>query len=118
MLSPRSHTPTHDFATLGDTPPGSPVGFISPNLATGAQVTRGGYMIRMAAEPFASAPPSCNGLPAGEAGQAFRAVADSIEPNNLRFFGTNANGQLWEHTATLWDDMPEAGEPPIGALLK
>lgn len=107
-----------NLTTLGAAPPGSPVAFISPNLATANQVTRAGYLIRLAADAFAAAPPSCNGLAGGEAGQAYRAVADSIEPDNMRFFGTNANGQLWEHTATLWNDMPEAGEPPVGTLLK
>jgi type II secretory pathway pseudopilin PulG len=107
-----------NLTTLGTPPPGSPAAFISTNLATANQVTRAGYLIRLSAEPFGAAPPSCNGLAAGEAGQAYRAVADSIEPDNFRFFGTNANGQLWEHTASLWDDIPEAGEPPIGALLK
>jgi Tfp pilus assembly protein PilE len=107
-----------NLTTLGVAPPGSPAAFISPNLATANQVTRAGYMIRLAADAFAAAPASCNGLPAGEAGQAYRAVADSLEPDNMRFFGTNANGQLWEHTDTLWDDLPEAGEPLVGTLLK
>jgi Tfp pilus assembly protein PilE len=107
-----------DLTTLGEAPPGSPVGFISSNLATSDRVTRAGYLIQLAAEPFGAAPPSCNGLGLGEAGQAFKAAADPVEPDNARFFATNANGQLWEHTSSLWDDMPEAGEPPAGTLLK
>jgi hypothetical protein len=107
-----------DLTTLGDPPPGASVGFISPNLATANRVTRAGYVIQVAAEPFAAAPPSCNGLPGGQAGQAYKAAADSVEPGNLRFFATNANGQIWEHTSSLWDDIPEAGEPPVGTLLK
>jgi hypothetical protein len=107
-----------NLTTLGEPPPGSQVGFVSPNLATSDRVSRGGYSIRVGAEPFDAAPASCNGLGSGEAGQAFRAAADPLEPENQRYFATNANGQLWEHTSSLWEDMPEAGEPPEGELLK
>jgi type II secretory pathway pseudopilin PulG len=106
------------LTVLGTPPPGSPAAFISPNLAISDRVTRAGYVIQVAATAFDGAPPSCNGLGGGEAGQAFKAAADPIEPHNLRFFGTNANGQIFEHTASLFDAMPEAGEPPIGGLLK
>lgn len=106
------------LTSLGTPPPASTTGFISPQLAVSDQVTRAGYLIRMSATPFGPAPPSCNGLPLGSTAQAFKAAADPIEPNNPRFFGTNANGQIFEHTGTLFASMPEAGEPPIGQLLK
>jgi len=107
-----------NLTTLGTPPPASTSGFVSPQLAVANQVTRAGYLIQMAATPFAPAPPSCNGLALGATGQAFKAGADPVEPGNVRFFGINANGQIWEHTASLFAAMPEAGEPAIGHLLK
>ncbi len=105
------------LTSLGTPPPAS-TGFVSPQLAVADQVTHAGYLIRMSATPFGPAPPSCNGLALGATGQAFRAAADPIEPGNPRFFAVNANAQIFEHDATLYDVMPEAGEPPIGGLLK
>jgi type II secretory pathway pseudopilin PulG len=106
------------LTALGTVPPGSQQAFISANLATSDVVTRSGYVIEVVATPFAAAPASCTGLAAGTAGQAFKAIADPIEPENTRFFATNANGQLFEHTASLMDDMPEAGEPPVGHSIR
>lgn len=34
-----------------------------------------------------------------------------------RFFATNANGQLYEHTATLYAAMPQQGTPALGHVL-
>ena len=106
------------LTALGAPPPGSPQGFLSPNLTTADRVTRAGYVIQVSAAPFGAAPPSCNGMAVGQTGQAFKAAADSVEPDNFRFFATNANGQIFEHTSSLFAVMPEAGEPPVGALLK
>jgi type II secretory pathway pseudopilin PulG len=106
------------LTSLGVPPPTSQQAFLSPNLTTSDRVTRAGYVVQIAATPFAAAPPSCNGLALGEAGQAFKAGADPVEPANSRYFATNANGLVWEHTSSLFAAMPEAGEPPVGALLK
>jgi hypothetical protein len=46
------------------------------------------------------------------------ATADPAYPPFLRYFATNANGQIFEHDATLWGEMPEVGEPVVGGLLK
>jgi Tfp pilus assembly protein PilE len=107
-----------NLTTLGEPPPTSTQAFLSANLTTGDEVIRAGYMMQIGATPFAGAPPSCNGLGGGEAAQAFMAAADSLEPQNGRFFATNANGQIWEHTSSLLGIMPEAGEPPVGHLIK
>jgi type II secretory pathway pseudopilin PulG len=106
------------LTTLGTPPPSSNEAFITPNLSTGDTVTRAYYTIRMEATPYPSAPGSCNGLDAGESGQGFKAGADPAEPTSKRYFATNANGQIFEDVASLFDDMPEVGEPESGALLK
>jgi hypothetical protein len=73
----------------------------------------------MTAVPFAGAPGSCNGLAGGAAAAGFRAGADPDDPaNNHRFFATNANGMIFEDTATLFAIMPEVGEPAAGHVLK
>ncbi len=72
----------------------------------------------MEGTPFAGAPATCNGLAAGEAAQGFKTGADPTEPANPRFFSSNANGSIYEHTAPLFPSMPEVGEPPVGVVLR
>ena len=107
------------LTVLGTNAPGSNEAFISVGLGSADSLVRSGYLFQMEATPFASAPASCNGLAMGEAGQAFVAAADPAgDPVNKRFFATNANGLIFEHTASLWPTMPEVGEPAVGGLLK
>jgi len=83
-------------------------------------VTRSGYVIEVAATPYAAAPASCNGVAAGEAGQADKAGADLLTPTPEagRYFATNANGRIFEDWSSLFDEMPEVGQPTRGMLLK
>lgn len=107
-----------NLTTLGQAPPGSVVAFVSPNLATGNTVTRAGYMIQLQGSAFPGAPGSCNGLGVGAATQAWNAFADPTSTDNTRFFATNVNGSIWEHSATLNGQLPEVGESPVGHLLR
>lgn len=108
-----------NLTTLGVVPPSSNEAFLSANLTTGDIVTRGGYVIQLSATPFATAPGSCNGLPLGQAGQAYKAGADPANPiDNFRFFAINANGSIFEDVLTLFPMMPEVGEPASGHLLR
>lgn len=106
------------LTVLGVAPPGSRDAFLPDSLSSADTVTRSMYIVRMTATPYAAAPGSCNGLAVGEAGQAFKAAADPTQPGNIRFFGTNANGQVYEHDATLFGLMPEVGVPPVGHPLE
>jgi type II secretory pathway pseudopilin PulG len=106
-----------DLRTLGTPPPGSNEAFISPDLGASNVVQKSSYTFRLEGAPYSSSPPSCNGLAGGETAQGFRAGADPTDPLNIRFFGSNANGQVYEDTVTLWDDMPEIGESPAGTPL-
>jgi len=103
---------------LGTPPPGTTQAFITPGLGGADSVIKSGYTIRMTATPFAGAPSSCNGLAAGGAGQAFVAGADPLEPTNTRFFATNANTIIYEHSSSLYDLMPEVGTPAVGQILR
>jgi hypothetical protein len=105
------------LTTLGTAPPGAKDSFIGGGLGSADMVTKGGYIIRMSATPFAGSPTSCNGLAVGAAGQAFVAAADPANSSNTRFFATNANGTIYEYTSSLFGLMPEVGNPPVGHPL-
>lgn len=107
-----------DLTTLGRAPVNSREAFISPNLAGSNSVTRSGYVIEVDATPYSGAPGSCNGLDVGEAAQGWRAYAEPTSPENKRFFATNVNGAIWEHTETLSVIMPEVGDPSSGRILR
>jgi type II secretory pathway pseudopilin PulG len=106
------------LTTLGTAPVGSTQGFISPDLAAADTITKSGYAIQLTAVPFAGSPGSCNGLAPGETGQGYRAAADPLEAGNVRYFGINSYGQIYEDTVTLFAVMPELGEPPAGHPLR
>ena len=106
------------LSTLGQAPAGSREPFIGGGLGVADTVIKSAYTIQMTADPFAGAPPTCNGLGAGEAGQGFRAAADPTESGNVRFFATNANGLIYEHNAGLFALIPEVGEPADGHMLR
>jgi type IV pilus assembly protein PilA len=107
-----------NLPALGRAPTGSREAFLSPNLTASNAVNRAGYMIQVEGTPFAGAPPSCNGLSAGAASQGFKAGADPLEPTNFRFFASNANSQIFEHSSTIFATMPESGQPPVGHVLR
>ncbi len=107
-----------DLTTLGDPPPGTTEAFIGPNLSVANVVTRAGYRIEITGTPYAGSPSTCNGLDTGESSQAYKATADPTDATNFRYFATNVNGSVFEHTASLASQMPEVGEPPVGHLLR
>ena len=106
-----------NLTTLGTAPAGSNEPFIGGGLGTADTVVKGGYIIQMTATPFAGSPLACNGLAGGATGQGFLAAADPGEPGNKRFFATNADNLIYEHTSTLFAVMPEVGPPPVGEML-
>ena len=105
-----------NLTTLGTPPPGSNDAFIAPTLSVGDTVVRSGYLFQLDGVPFAGSPTSCNGAPEGA--QGFRAAADPVGVGNARFFAINAGGSIYEHTASLFADMPELGEPTDGRVLR
>jgi type II secretory pathway pseudopilin PulG len=107
-----------DLTTLGTAPPGSREPFISADLGASNVVNKSGYTIQVSATAYPGAPGSCNGLGPGLAGQSFKAAADPAEPQNLRFFATNANGLIFEDVLSLWAAMPEVGAPLSGHPLR
>ena len=53
----------------------------------------------------------------GRAGQGSRGAADGLEPTNVRYVGTNANGLIFEDVLSLFEALPEVGEPATGHPL-
>ncbi len=106
------------LTVLGTPPPASDAPYISPTLGRDDTIIQSGYTIHMEATAYPGAPPSCNGLGAGEGGQGFKAAADPIEVTNSRFFALNANGQIWEDTTSIYAAIPEVGESPQGHTLR
>ncbi len=107
-----------NLTTLGKAPIGSAAPFVSGDIGAANKVVKSTYEIQVAAKPFDGAPASCNGLPAGEGGQGFKAAADPLDAANGRHFATNATNSIYEDDASLWGAIPEIGEPPSGHVLR
>lgn len=109
-----------DLPSLGLPPPGSTKGFLETELTAGPTVMKSGYTISLAGTPLPAAPGTCNGLAPGTTAPAYAAVADPLDPGGTlpRFFGTNSDGVIYEHSATLSAMMPESGPPPVGEPIK
>jgi type II secretory pathway pseudopilin PulG len=107
-----------NLTTLAMLPPGSNEPFIAGELGATDTVVKSGYVVKLEATGFVGAPASCNGLPAGEAGQGFKAGADPTDLQNPRHFATNANNAIYEDATSLYAGMPESGEPPAGHPLR
>ncbi len=102
------------LTTLGVPPPGTQTAYLTVGLTEADTITKSGYIITLSGTPYASSPPTCNGLGVGEAAQAFKAGADPTEPTNPRFFATNANGTIFEDVNSMFAGMPEIGQPASG----
>jgi hypothetical protein len=108
-----------DLPTLGVLPPGSDEAFVPVEFAGGATFIKSGYEFSLAGVSVPGAPGTCNGLAAGQTSSGYAAVADPLDKTPPgRFFGTNADGTIYEDTATYMATMPETGAPPGGAPLK
>ena len=108
-----------DLPTLGVTPPSSFQAFLPPELSSGATFMKTGYSFSMVGTSMSGAPASCNGLGAGLGAPGYIAIADPIDPvGNPHFFGTNADGTIYEDGASLASVMPESGPSPSGTPIK
>lgn len=107
-----------DLPTLRIPPPGSPEPFLADEMTGAATFIRGGYNFSLAGTGLAGAPATCNGLAAGMASPGYAAVADPLDPAITKFFGTNADGVTYQHSASLGPVMPESGSPPVGLPIQ
>lgn len=108
-----------DLPTLGSKPPGAKDAFLAPDLASAAAVIHSNYTFTVVATSLAGAPGTCNGLGPGRSAPGYVALADSLDALVVpRFFGTNADGVIYEHKASLNGIMPESGVPAVGAPIQ
>ena len=108
-----------DLPTLGVAPPGSPEPFLAPELTTGPTFIRSGYFFSMAGTAVPGAPASCNGLGAGATSSGYAIVGDPLDTAPpARYLASNADGVVYEDTASFMATMPEGGAPPSGAPIK
>lgn len=108
-----------DLPALGVAPPASTEGFLSSDLSSAITVIRSGYSFTVGGTPLAGAPASCNGLGAGQTVPGYVAIADPLDTATVpRFYGTNADATIYEHTATMNGIMPEGGVPAAGSPVQ
>jgi type II secretory pathway pseudopilin PulG len=108
-----------DFVTLGLAPPSSPTAFLPPELSTGSSFLKQGYSFNMSGTVLPGAPPTCNGKPAGSSAPGYVLIADPLDPlGNPHFYGSNADGTIYQNGATLLGFMPESGPPGAGTPIK
>lgn len=108
-----------DFPTLGVPPAGSPAAFLPAELSSGVSFLKQGYTFTMTGTPLSGAPPTCNGKPAGSVAPGYALIADPLDPiGNPHFYGSNADGTIYQHNATLNGWMPESGPSGAGTTVK
>jgi len=108
-----------DLQTLGVKPPSATDAFLSPELSSAATVVKSGYSFTTSGTPLAGAPASCNGLGAGQTAPGYFATADPLDTQQMpRFFGTNADGAIYEDVNSYGGSMPQTGAPAAGSAIK
>jgi len=106
-----------DLKSLGKAPGGIGSGFLTGELGSANVVVKSGYTVQVSSTVFGGAPDTCNALGVGKTGLAYKAGADPVDPNNLRYFAINAGNTIWEDSGSLFAAMPEAGNPGAGNPL-
>ena len=108
-----------DFPTLGVAPAGSDRAYLPAELSGGTSFLKQGYAFNMTGTPLGGAPPTCNGKPVGYTSPGYTLIADPLDAvGNPHFYGTNADGTIYQHVSTFSGLMPESGPPPVGAPVK
>ncbi|MBA3231845.1 MAG: prepilin-type N-terminal cleavage/methylation domain-containing protein [Acidobacteria bacterium] len=91
--------------------------FLSPDLTSGDEVVKSGYYFAMAGTPLTEQVQACNGATPVE---GYQVTADPVQPgvSGDRYFGTNAGRAIFAADRTLFEHMPETGDPPFGAEIR
>src|SRR4051812_25585672 len=108
-----------DFPTLGLAPVGATAAFLPAELALGASFLKQGYTFNMAGTPLTGAPQTCNGRTSGYTSPGYAVWADPLDPTgNPYFYGSNADGTIYQNSSSFGTVMPESGPPPVGQPIK
>ncbi len=108
------------LTSLGKPHPGTGAPFLSPDLTGAAKVVKSGYLIAMeGAEVAEVAEPllTCTGDTPLD---GYHVTADPVSPgvSGVRFFGTNVDRVIYEHTETFAGKMPDSGAPTLGTEVR
>ena len=92
-----------DLLTLGVPPPGASEGYLPPEMSSDFTFVKSGYTFGLSGTSLAGAPATCNGLGAGQSAPGYAMVGDPLDVTTgiPRFFGSNSDGVIYEHTTTL-----------------
>jgi type IV pilus assembly protein PilA len=103
--------------SLAKVNPGTTEAYLGPDLTSGREVVKNGYLFRMSGTETAEPLQTCTGETPAE---GYQATADPTTPgtSGIRFFGTNTTVIVYEHLETLNGRMPEAGAPNLGQEIK
>jgi type II secretory pathway pseudopilin PulG len=108
-----------NFPMLGVAPPNSPAAFLPPELSSGTSFLKQGYSFTMTGTPLSGAPATCNNQPAGSVAPGYSLIGDPLDAvGNPIFFGSNADGTIYQHSTTLSGWMPESGPSEAGTPVK
>lgn len=108
-----------DFPTLGLPPAGATVAFLPAELSNGASFLKQGYTFHLTGTPLAGAPATCNGRASGYTSPGYAVTADPMDySGNPYFYGSNADGTIYQNATTLNGVIPEAGPSPVGIPIK
>jgi hypothetical protein len=91
--------------------------FLPPEMSSSPTFIKSGYTFSMRRRSYRRTG-VLQRLPAGAASSGYALVADPLtRRRHARFFGTNADGTIYEDSATYEPTMPETGAPG-GAPIK
>jgi type II secretory pathway pseudopilin PulG len=108
-----------DLPTLGIKPPSAFEAFLPPELSSDTSIVKSGFTITLTGTSLPGAPASCNGMSAGLGAPGYMVVADPLDPvGNPHFYGSNADGTIYEDSSSLNGTMPESGPSPRGTPMK
>jgi type IV pilus assembly protein PilA len=113
-----------DLTILGEVPPGGGAAFISPDLSTGTEVNKSGFVVTMAgsgAAPAGMALP-CNATDLSGLVAGYYATATAQSPaTGSRAFWMNTSGTIYQKTDapdTAFTDTNVTGAPAAGTPIQ
>jgi len=108
-----------DFTTLGIAPIGGVTAFLPAELSGATSFLKQGYRFAMTGTPLTGSPATCNGRAVSYTSTGYAVTADPLDPlGNPYFYGSNADGTIYQYTSTFIGVMPESGRPPVGVPIK
>ena len=117
MQSCGRHRYAPTLVALGTPAPGSPHGFVSPDLAVSDPLMKSGYVIQMSGTQVTEGEQTCTGsMPL----ERYRLTADPQVPGSTgnRYYGTNIDRVIYTDSQSFADNMPEAGPPGHGSEIR